>query len=269
MINCHWLIINPLRLCCSQSNYGDQLIKMKNICFIHIPKCGGTSIRSSMKKNWLNLILNRKVSLDHIASSKAAESMGQDVLVFREELLRFYLFGDKSRYVFGHFRCTGQTRELFQDQWNFITLIRDPVKRWLSHYYFDRYRQENIDYNKHDLDLEDYINSDEGVRNARMYARHFSSYIYGQDIGEHHVAEAINNILKFDVYGVLEHLDLFAKEYGKKVGKKLKIQVTNKNPKQDYKKRPIPDELMNKVLELCKYDISIYQKIRSSIQNRS
>lgn len=240
---------------------------MKNICFIHIPKCGGTSIRSSIKKNWLNIFLNRKLSLNHVASSKAAESLNVDVLAFREQLLRFYLYDPQHKFVFGHFRCTSETRQLFQENWSFVTLIRDPVKRWLSHYYFDKFRTTNVSYNKTDLGLEKYLNSEEGIRNARMFIRHYTDYVPGAVLREGLVEEAVENIKGFDVYGILEDMHSFAKSYKTVTGSSLKVRESNKNPKRGYDQDNIPQELMDQIIELNKYDINIYERIKSSLKN--
>lgn len=242
---------------------------MKNICFVHIPKCGGTSIRSGMKRSWLNLVINRKTSLDHPASALAAESYGKDILTYREELLRYFLFGNSSKYVFGHFKCTDETRRLFQENWYFITLLRDPVKRWLSHYYFDRYRTRNVHYNTSDLPIDRYLASKEGLQNARIYARHFSNYKIGEEITSQHVSDAVENILGFDVYGILENLESFAKNYKSKTGVSLKIKNKNKNPKKNYVRESISNELQQRVVELCQYDLQIYNQIKSRLSART
>ena len=240
---------------------------MKNICFIHIPKCGGTSIRSSMKKSWLNLALNRKVSLNHIASSKAADSLGKEVLAYREELLRYYLFDTNAKYVFGHFRCTAETRMLFRNQWTFVTLIRDPVKRWLSHYFFDKFRQRNIDYNKTDLDIQEYLDSEEGMRNAHMYLRHYTSYQPGNLVSDELVQEAVENITGFDVFGVLEDMPSFARRYKERTGTSLKIKQSNKNPKKGYSLKDISSSVMQRIEEINQYDIRIYNQVKNSLVN--
>lgn len=114
----------------------------------------------------------------------------------------------------------------------FITLIRNPVKRWLSHYYFDRHRDTNVNYNKTDLGIHDYLKSKEGLKNARLYLRHFSNYIYGDQITSEHVESAVHNILKFDVYGILERMDWFIEDYKSLTGIRLKQLVRNTNPKK-------------------------------------
>jgi hypothetical protein len=220
-----------------------------------------------MKKNWFHQVMNQKVSLNHIASSKAADSLDRDVLAFREDLLRYYLFDTKAKYVFGHFRCTASTRNLFQNQWTFVTLIRDPVKRWLSHYFFDKFRQKNIDYNRTNLDLEEYLYSDEGLRNARMYLRHFTSYQPGATLHDDLVTEAINNIQKFDAYGILEDMPSFANAYHSCTGTTLKIVKSNKNPKRGYDKDKIPASLMQKIEEINQHDMKIYQQIANLVKS--
>ncbi len=232
---------------------------LKKTSGIHIPKCGGTSIKSSMKKSWVNQVLNQKISLNHIASSKAAALLERDVLAFREDLLRYYLYDTKAKYIFGHFRCTAPTRNLFQSLWTFVTLIRDTVKRWLSHYFFDKFKQKNIDYNKTNLELEAYLNSDEGLCNATMYLRHFTSYQPGDTPNDNLVAEAIDNIQKFDVYGILEDMPSFTKANQHCTGTNLKIIKSNKNPKRGYGKDNIPASLVQEIEEINQYHKKIYQ----------
>jgi hypothetical protein len=210
--------------------------------------------------------MNRKLSLNHIASSKAAESLGKDVLAFREELLRFYLFDPGYKYVFGHFRCTSTTREIFQENWSFVTLIRDPVKRWLSHYYFDKFRTSNVSYNKTNLDLEQYLNSAEGLQNANMYLRHFTGFVPGDPLRENLVVEAVENIQSFDAFGILEEMQLFARSYKALTGYTLKIRTSNKNPKRGYDNNNISTELMDRIKAINQYDIRIYERIKTSLK---
>lgn len=239
---------------------------MRNICFIHIPKCGGTSIRASMNKDWLGVLKRNQVNLDHPASAIAAEKMERDILSYREDLLNYFLASDTNQYVMGHFKCTKDTRLRYQHNWQFITLIRDPVKRWYSHYYFDRFREKNLKYKKTDLELATYLDSVEGQQNARLYTRHFSGFVNGRDeITMEHAETAIDNILGFDVFGILENLSAFNDSYHQSTGVKLKIPYKNKNPKKGYKKQEISQELVDRVEDLCKYDKRIYAGIKAAI----
>lgn len=234
-----------------------------------MPKCGGTSIRSSMKKNWINILKTGKISLDHVATATAAQKLGKDILSYREEILPYFLSNtNNDRYILGHFRCTSRTRELFQDQWNFVTFIRDPLKRWYSHYYFDRYREKNLDYKKTDKELEEYLESAEGLQNARLYLRHFTDYVIGDDISEELIDSAVTNILNFDVYGILEKMDWFVQDYESKIGIKLNVPVRNTNPKSNYNKKPFSDENKLRVKELCQYDIQIYDRVKIALENQ-
>ena len=241
---------------------------MRNICFIHIPKCGGTSIRASMNKDWLGALKRNQINLDHPASAIAAEKLNLDILSYREYLLNYFLASDTNKYVMGHFKCTKETRSRYQDTWQFITLIRDPVKRWYSHYYFDRYREKNLKYKKTDLELATYLDSVEGHQNARLYTRHFSEFVNGRDeISMEHAETAIENILGFDVYGILENLDAFNDSYHKSTGVKLKIPYKNKNPKKGYRKAEISEELVQRIEELWKEDKRIYSAVKSAIEH--
>ena len=220
-----------------------------------------------MNNKWLEVFQRNRVNLNHPASSEAAIRLGKDVLSYREELLNYFLAIDKNKLVMGHFKCTRATREHYQNSWHFVTLIREPINRWYSHYYFDRFREKNLHYKKTDLDLATYLSSEEGLQNARLYTRHFSGFVNNRDeINWAYAEEAADNVLNFNVYGVLDDLDTFSKKYESVIGTKLKIPYKNKNPKKNYRKENISEELRRRVEDFCKYDKFIYDKVKESIK---
>jgi len=64
-------------------------------------------------------------------------------------------------------------------------------------------------------------------------------------------------------------MNLFTIAYKSCTGSMLKIQVTNLNPKKDYSREHTSEELVKRVTKLCKYDIEIYQSVKTGIDQQS
>ena len=121
----------------------------ENIVFLRIPKTASTSINQALIKHYLTLDMTRDrciARLDPIASSKAAKiATGRDyphtttddypLLKMREDLLLYFMSQGHVRYVAGHFPFSDTAHRAFHDKFAFITVLRDPIKRWISSYF--------------------------------------------------------------------------------------------------------------------------------------
>jgi len=201
------------------------------------------------------------VSIDAEASAKAvneAWASPDEIYSFREQLLLYYMGNKHTRFVSGHFLFSERAYQKFQDEYAFIILLRDPVSRWISHYFFNRYK--NKKYGKIHSDIIECLESDFGKENGHEYIK-FVGGISGA--GDYTSDEAIrrakSNLHKFDIVGCLEYTDNFLDQFHKKFGVKLKLRPRNLNPvSESYRKKIVTNEIHNKIIELCKPDLDLY-----------
>lgn len=74
------------------------------------------------------------------------------------------------------------------------------------------------------------------------------------------VKQAIENLNKFALVGILEKMDIFARDYQSLFGTKLVIEHSNKNPVSKFQqKEQITDEIRQRVEEICQPNIRVYE----------
>lgn len=81
------------------------------------------------------------------------------------------------RYVSGHFAFSELVHGRFGDRWESVTIMRDPVTRWFSHYFFNRYKPDEH-FRIHD-DLGSFLETGLGKRLGRFYEDKFASAFSG------------------------------------------------------------------------------------------
>lgn len=235
-----------------------------NCCFMHVPKCGGTSMIHGLRRL---CPIQRSLGLIQVAPSRSAISLlaerrldyfgfhedgprTADVFAFRRSLLFYFLASDLP-LVAGHFLFDRDAFANFGDRYRFISVLRDPVERMVSHYNEERRG------NYLDLPFVAYLETNLAWRHATTALRYFSGMAHIEPTHlDHALALAKANLRCFAVVGFTENLDRFCARFADLFGRRLRIGHYRRAvlPKPDI------DRAMRHRLEvMCRGDLELYQ----------
>jgi len=141
------------------------------LCFIHVPKCAGGALHLALRRHY-GLIERHHLSA--IWSRRFASWQNTPLRSYRLALLEKRLSSPRLRYVSGHYPITLELLEKHEAEWHFLTVLRPPVERWLSNYFFNRYKSKR--HFRTRANLADYLASSPGRASARTYLRHFGGW---------------------------------------------------------------------------------------------
>jgi hypothetical protein len=248
------------------------------IFFLHILKCGGTSIFNSIR-NCYNVLEKRRGfrRFDHQASLLAARILhpGADpfsatgdyeILKQMERLLLYFMSERSARFVTGHYSFSEQAYQEFHSEYSFLTMLRDPVDRWISLYYYNKHTVAQnfagiLENQTVTMRLSDYIDTDY----ARSQGFDIVKYIGGASAdGDYASPQAIErakrNLDKFHIVGVLERLDDFASQFKARFGVDLKLRTLNESPvSAGERDAEVTEEVRKRIEEICRPDLEVYR----------
>jgi len=159
--------------------------------------------------------------------------------------------------VSGHFAIGPELLARFESQWQFITVLRDPVERWFSNYFFNRYKKSRHFAIK--AELRDYVLSSPGRASARTYLRLLGGWKAGANSAEC-IERAQHSLDRFSIVGVVEHMDKLRDNLQKTLGFSVAIRARNLNPVAPVDpRRDVSSDVVEEVARQCADDMVIYR----------
>lgn len=159
--------------------------------------------------------------------------------------------------ISGHVRYCPETHMSAAPQYAFVTLLRDPIQRFVSHY---NYLQRHHPDPKRPDTLEEFLETQDAARLASQYLFYFAALdVTTRSDHQTLVQTAMNNLSNFDLVGDLADPKKFAQDLGELTGKTLPIWRRNQAPDP----AKIPQRLIPTIAQLCASDIEIYNAVHS------
>jgi len=239
------------------------------IAFVHIPKCAGTSLSRAIGNTFRLPPHRESAAFMHIASEPSlhvSEVLQIPLMKYREYLLLYALANDAIRYVTGHFTYSERAMETFGDRWSFVTVLRDPVNRWISHYFFNRYKTS--DHFGISADLTDYVDSEQGRSLGRFYVDKLTDPERSVGLSESDATrQAIHNLDRFALVGRLEDMNRFAGLFEERFGERPKLGRRHKpNPMAaDKRDALLTPEVRAKIEKICEPDREVYEAAKARL----
>lgn len=216
--------------------------KLPRVAFIHIPKCGGTSVRNAIAAEYprydANMLNWRAVTAARALIAKEVKKGTQqkDASQHMQFLLAYHL-NTRARFISGHYPVNGAILQQHGRQFHFITVLRDPVDRWKSNYIWNKQLPDpggsNQPSSRFDGTIEDefaaVISSGMGKLMGSVSASIFAGDLLSDDRMESVSLSqsAVENLRQFSIIGTLERLPQFADEVSSLIGKRVKIRTEN------------------------------------------
>jgi len=237
----------------------------QRVVFHHAPKCGGTSVGRALRKRYLlsQATVTPESSFrafEAFSGGSDRQQMLVDVLDLREQMMMYWMFED-IRCVSLHVRFSNIAYDLFGDRYKFITVMREPVSRFISHYFWSHGKPGA--HARIDEGLADFLDTPRAKRLGATYSEYYSGLQKDVDItSDRAIHSAIENLKKFSVIGRLHDIEKFEADLKNELQVRVRVGHENKARTPMAKSHDvITPELKNKIAALCAPDLAIWNSL--------
>lgn len=229
------------------------------VVFHHVPKCAGTSVSRALRFRYalsqqsiasIATVDVLKLRAGH--KSWSQERHAAEVRQLRLDLLHYFMWQGHA-FIGGHVPFSRAAYQQYCGRYRFITVLREPEQRFVSHYFFNLNRDHHA---KITLPLDEYLETEDARRAASVYSEYFSSNSSPD--------EAIRNLALFDLIGFVDQLDDF------RMALKHTLGVTIPASRQRAATVPTSERMAEfspsvraRITELCATDRRIYEAARA------
>jgi len=233
----------------------------QTLIFLHIPKAAGTTMHKIIERQYAKSFVFTMDGAHVAESSDEIRAMSDD----RKRRIKIL----KGHMAYGLHAYMPQPCRYF-------TVLRDPLERVISHYYYvirtpEHYLYETVTSQK--MTLEDYIDS--GISQelsdgqTRMLASQNGYLLEDEAISENHLVEAKKHLDdNFELVGLAEQFDetllLCRQAFGWKNVFYSRSNVTKKRPARE----TVTKDVAAMILSHNKYDSELYAYARKQFEDR-
>jgi len=222
--------------------------KPRKILFDHLPKCGGRSLNA-----YLDL---------HYSKRKTFSVYDSEAIDKFKNLSRFKRY--KYDLVRGH--LARRLLDYVHPESLKVTILRDPVDRVVSHYYYVKRSPSHYLYPQVvELNLDEYVQRNLGGELRNFYTVYFSGLPLrdAEQNPEESVAMAAEALSRYDAVGFLDDFASFAAALRRRAELKRpyrnkKLNATPNRPGID----EIEPAIISRIKQANHLDIALYEKIR-------
>ena len=221
----------------------------KSIYFMHIPKCGGTTIDHIFAK------------LFSILKNYNFKRFKHNNKIKKNKLSRNEIDYSKKHFISGHldYDFCNNLNNIYK-----CSVVREPISRVISHYKFMVFRL-NTTPEKYPFKM--FINDEVRKNRDNLITRHFSGFLNEKkEITDEDCLEAISNTKSFDSIYTLENWDKFLSEILSLFGFPSILYSRFQEHKYKFFYSPKKEDI-NLINQYYYYDFIIYGKIKEFKNN--
>jgi len=226
-----------------------------------MPKCAGTSVRHAIGRALDEdcPAKGRVVRVETRPSVKTAKLLNMEVQQFREQMLLYFMADPICRFISGHFSFSEAAWRHYSDDWSFVTLLRHPVNRWFSHYFFNRFKKSS--HTAISMELEEFTHTERARELGCEYVRRLAPGVGISNAGSSKaIDKALENLERVSLVGLVEKTDEFCVEFERQFKLKPDLSVMNRNPAPEQQQQALENAgFLQIVEELCQPDIQVYE----------
>lgn len=224
----------------------------RRLLFFHVPKCGGSSFGAALRLRYLF----SQATIDIRRTGAAVRHLGGvdriegDYALRGAELVRLVEKG--TRCVAGHMRYDPVLHRGAAQGYAHVTLLRDPVERFVSHHRYLCRRHPDPDRPR---SLAAFLDTADAPRIGSQYLFYFGGVFANRTADlPAAIARARAALTRFDLVGDLARPAKFAADLRRLVPGPMPVLTRNRAPSPTL----VPAELRPRIEQVCAADLEIY-----------